>query len=118
MYPGMPWRPPLAWLIRAWMPAMLGAATDVPPTIPALVNCPELLIWQMPSLQNKVPSWPEAAFKERSGVKRCGTPETRGCGYCICPTFAVAVAVVPPPGAAPNVTVGAEVQPKPSKWEV
>src|ERR1700722_19728255 len=100
------------------MPAMLGAATEVPPTNPASSSAPVLLISQIPSLQNNVASWPEAAFSERSGVKRCGTPEIIGAGFCIWPTLAVPVAVVPPPGAAPNATAGAEVHPNPWKWEV
>ena len=78
---------------------MLGAATDVPPTSPASNKPPVLLNSQTPSLQKNVASWPEAAFRARSGVKRCGTPGISGGGFCIGPT-SVAVAAVPPPGAA------------------
>ena len=69
---------------------------------------------QTPSLQKNVASCPEAAFNDRSGVKRCGTPEIKG-AILHRPNGAVAVAVVPPAGAAVNAMVGTEVQPKP--WQ-
>src|ERR1700683_1196058 len=98
------------------MPAMLGAATEVPPTSPASANVdwPELLVVnsQTPSLQKIVASWPSAAFSTRSGVRRCGTPVTRGGCCSIGPRFAVPVAVVPEVGA-PNTTLGTTVQLRP-----
>ena len=55
------------------MPAMLGAATDVPPTSPAsdseVTPVLELVVnSQVPSLQNNVASLPSSAFKAISGV--------------------------------------------------
>src|ERR1039458_10224252 len=47
----MPLLPPLAWLISAWMPAMLGAATDVPPTIPASSKAPLVATGNVPDVE-------------------------------------------------------------------
>jgi len=48
----------------------------------------------------------------------CGTPVTSGATFHIGPMVVVPVAVVPPPGAAPKTTAGAEVQPKPRMVKV
>ena len=67
----LPWRPPFFSLMRVWMPACTGVATEVPPTMPALFKPPVLLVEQMELAQKSVPSWPLAEILTRSGTRRC-----------------------------------------------